>query len=60
MKTTLDTNLLVFAHRGDSVHLDARIAALCLQHGVKELWRWLGEGEEKRVQNTSTAAKKSP
>jgi len=45
----LDTNILVYAHREDSefypvasrmgplVH-DARVAAICLQHGIRELW----------------------
>ena len=42
----IDATVLVHAHREDSqqgriagpaVH-DARIAALCLQHGMRELW----------------------
>jgi predicted nucleic acid-binding protein len=31
----VDTNLSVYAHR---LHHDARIAAVCLAHGVTELW----------------------
>lgn len=34
----LDTNLLVYAHRSDSAIHDARIAAICKYHGVRELW----------------------
>lgn len=34
----VDTNLLVYAHRSDSDFHDARIAAICIQYGVSELW----------------------
>ena len=34
----VDTNLLVYAHREDSQWHDARVAAICRDHGVRELW----------------------
>ncbi len=34
----VDTNILVYAHRPEMPFHDARIAAICLYHGVRELW----------------------
>lgn len=34
----VDMNILVHAHREDGPHHDSAVAAICLSHGVTELW----------------------